>query len=90
MEIIYFTWSPQNFPNEFLEFCMVQLNVITVFLVAFITCNLRLYYSLTWSKFSYHWISSIDIVREEKLRESKYETCGSTEKGTINIYTDSP
>ena len=45
MEIIHFALSPQNFPDEFLKFSMVQFNVVTVFLVAFTTDNLHLYYS---------------------------------------------
>ena len=45
MEIIHFALSPQNFPDEFLKFFMVQLSVVTVFFVAFKTNNLHLYYS---------------------------------------------
>ena len=37
MEIIHLALSPKNFPDEFLKFSMVQLNVVTVFLVAFTT-----------------------------------------------------
>ena len=94
MEIVHFAWSPQNSPNEFLKFSVVQLNVVSVFLVAFTTWSLHLYYSFIRSKFFWSLnflVSGIEIVREENRGESKYhETYSSEEEGTINIYTDSP
>ena len=87
MEIIHLALSPKNFPDEFLKFSMVQLNVVTVFLVAFTTWNLHLYHSFIRSKFFWSLnflVSGIEIVREEKRGESKdHETYRSTEEGHL-------